>query len=129
MPRVAILWLLFCSICGAAYAADNQPRRFVIFFTEWSAAVDESAQDVISQAAAVAKSQPRKTVKVIGYADPTGSRQANILLSELRAQRVADQLASDGVAASRVERIGRGSVRFAHDSQESRRVEVSIGGR
>ena len=101
----------------------------MVFFQEWSAAIDDAAQSVISQAAEQVKSHPGSVAHVNGFADPTGSRQANILMSDLRAQVVVDQLLSDGVDAKRVRQRGHGSVQFALSSQESRRVEISVGRR
>ena len=68
-------------------------------------------------------------VHVNGFADPTGSRKANVLLADLRMQVVIDQLESDGVPASHIVGRGHGPVKFALTSQESRRVAVSIGKR
>ena len=106
--------------------ARAQQTSFVIFFQQWSAAIDGPAQDVIANAAEWAKSHANKRIRVIGFADPTGSRQANILLSELRAQVVADGLVGAGVGASHIQQIGRGSVRFAATALESRRVEIRV---
>jgi outer membrane protein OmpA-like peptidoglycan-associated protein len=127
MRRVGILFLLLCVATGSARAADAPPQKFVVFFQEWSAALDDSAQSVITQAAEWVKAHPRNVVHVNGFADPTGSRQANTLLSDLRAQVVVDQLQSDGVDPKRIRQRGHGSVQFALTSQESRRVEISIG--
>ncbi len=125
MRRLAVLLLLFSVLAGSAFAADP-PRRFVVFFQEWSGALDDSAQGVVAEAASFAKANPRSTVQVHGYADPTGSRQANALMSQLRAQRVSDQLIGDGVPNLRVHQDGRGSIKFAISSVESRRVVVEI---
>jgi len=129
MPRLALLVSLLCAVCGGARAADPGSVRFVVYFQEWSAALDGSAQDVINRAAQAIKSHPRSPATVTGFADPTGSKEANRLLSELRAQRVIDQLQADGVPHARLSRHGRGSVKFALTSQESRRVEVEVGSR
>ena len=64
-----------------------------------------------------------------GSPSTIGSRQANILLADLRAQVVVDQLLTDGVDAKRVRQRGHGPVQFALTAQESRRVEISIGRR
>jgi len=126
MRRLAILFLVLCVTTGSARAADPPPQKFVVFFQEWSAKLDDSAQTVISHAAEWVKSHPGNVAHVNGFADPTGSRQANVLLSELRAQMVVDQLKGDGIAANRISQRGHGSVQFALTSQESRRVEISI---
>jgi outer membrane protein OmpA-like peptidoglycan-associated protein len=112
---------------GATAAADAPGQRFVVYFQEWSAAFDDSAVGAIAQAADFAKAHPASPVRVTGFADPTGSKQANVLMSELRAQVVTDQLVQDGVPARRVSQGARGSVQFALTSQESRRVEISVG--
>jgi outer membrane protein OmpA-like peptidoglycan-associated protein len=129
MRRLGILLLLFCVAMGSARAADAPSQKFVVFFQQWSAALDDAAQSVIGQAAEWVKSQPGNVAHVNGFADPTGSKRANALLSDLRAQMVVDQLQTDGVAANRIRQRGHGSVQFALTSQESRRVEISIGRR
>jgi len=128
MRRLGIVILLLCATAGTAAAADP-PRKFVVFFQEWSAAIDDPAQSVISDAAAWLKSHPGDTAQINGFADPTGSKQANILLSDLRAQVVVDQLQTDGVDAKRLRQRGHGSVQFALSGQESRRVEIAIARR
>lgn len=124
--RLAVL-LLLSLLGGPAYA--QQAPTYVVYFQEWSAAFDAPAQAVIANAATWAKTHPDRTVQVVGSADPTGSRAANILLSELRAQVVVDQLAQDGVDAQRIAQTGQGSVQFALTAQESRRVTISFGAR
>jgi outer membrane protein OmpA-like peptidoglycan-associated protein len=125
MRRLAVLLLLLC-VSTSAGAAAPPAQKFVVFFQEWSAALDDSAQSAITQAAAWMKDHPSYSVKVTGFADTTGSKQANILLSELRAQMVVDQLTTDGVDAKHIDQVGRGSVQFALTSQESRRVEIAF---
>lgn len=124
--RCAALLLMLSALTAASAQAAEKPRRFVVFFTEWSAAVDAPADGVISEAATFAKAHPRGLVRVYGFADPTGSKEANSLLSELRAQRVSDQLKHDGVRGSRINQVGRGAVKYALTALESRRVEVEI---
>jgi outer membrane protein OmpA-like peptidoglycan-associated protein len=81
---------------------------------------------VISQAADWVKAHPGYVAHVNGFASTIGSRQANVLLADLRAQIVVDQLASDGLAAARIRQRGRGPVPFALTAQESRRVEIRV---
>jgi outer membrane protein OmpA-like peptidoglycan-associated protein len=126
MRRLGTLFLLLCVMAGSVRAADPPTQRFVVFFQDWSAALDDSAQAVISNAAEWVKAHPGNIAHVNGFADPTGSRKANALLSDLRAQMVVDQLLSDGVSERRIRQRGHGSVQFALSSQESRRVEISV---
>ena len=97
MRRLGILFLLLSVATGSVRAADVPSQKFVVFFQEWSAALDDSAQTVIGQAAEWVKSHPGNVAHVNGFADPTGSKKANALLSDLRAQMVVDQLQTDGV--------------------------------
>ncbi len=111
-----------------AAAADAVPtQKVVVYFQEWSAAFDAPALASIAKAAQYVKDHPGLKVHVAGFADPTGSRQANVLMSELRSQVVTDQLVTDGVPARSIAQSSHGSVQFALTSQESRRVEISVG--
>ena len=85
------------------------------------AKLDDSALAVIGHAGDYATAHPGVVVHVEGFADPTGSRKANALLTDLRAQVVMDQLQADGVPVAHIQGRGRGSVHFALSSQESRR--------
>ena len=126
MRRLGLLLLLLCAATTTTCAADPPAQKFVVFFQDLSAALDNNAQNVISNAASWVKAHPGNVAHVNGFADPTGSREANILLSELRAQVVVDQLRTDGIDPSQIEQKGHGSVQYALTSQESRRVEISI---
>ena len=128
MHRLGLLLLMACAMSSSVCAADP-PEKFVVFFQEWSAAIDDAAQDVITHASDWVKSHPSNVARVNGFASPTGSRQANVLMADLRAQRVVDQLLSDGVDAKRIQQRGHGPVPFAVSEQESRRVEITIGRR
>jgi outer membrane protein OmpA-like peptidoglycan-associated protein len=126
MRRLGLLLLLLCAATTSTCAADPPVQKFVVFFQDWSAALDNNAQTVIGNAASWVKAHPGNIAHVNGFADPTGSREANTLLSELRAQVVVDQLQSDGISPGQIQQTGHGSVQFALTSQESRRVEISI---
>jgi outer membrane protein OmpA-like peptidoglycan-associated protein len=126
MRLVASLVVIAGLVLGSPAAHAQQPA-FVIFFQLWSASIDDQAQDVIAKAADWVKSHKTRSVRVIGFADPTGSRKANILLSELRAQVVVDGLTAAGVAPYTLRQVGSGSVQFAGSAQEARRVEIRVG--
>lgn len=126
--RRAVFAFLLCFAFARVDAAQPPGQTFVVFFQEWSAGLDDAAQAVISHASDYAKANPNLVVHVEGFADPTGSRKANALLTDLRAQVVMDQLQTDGVPVLHLQGRGHGSVRFALTSQESRRVEISLGG-
>ena len=128
MRRLSILAVLLL-VAGCADLVTPAPSgpRFVVFFQEWSAAIDDPAGKAIAGAADWAKQHPGVPLIVTGYADPTGSVAANASLTRLRAQVVSDALVQDGVAESRIRRHAAGSVAFAGTSQESRRVVIAAG--
>jgi outer membrane protein OmpA-like peptidoglycan-associated protein len=109
--------------CVQPVAVPSYP----VFFTEWSSQLDDPAKQAIAQAADAAKANPFRTVAVAGFADPVGSPQANADVSRLRAQVVADQLVADGVSPTRIQHTAHGATDFTLSSQESRRVDITLG--
>jgi outer membrane protein OmpA-like peptidoglycan-associated protein len=131
MRRVVIAGLSLAAVTWGlaiprASQAEATPPRAVVFFQEWSAQLDNAAKGTIATAAEWVNQHEPARVRVVGYADPTGSVEANRLLTQLRAQVVIDALLGDGVPAARIQRKGAGSVDFADSSQESRRVEIIV---
>ena len=102
------------------------PATTVVFFSEWSARIDEAARRAIEAAAERAKQDGAKELTVTGYADTTGSKEANALLSATRAQVVTDQLVADGVPARQIQQAAKCATDFVETSLESRRVVISI---
>jgi cytochrome c oxidase subunit 2 len=125
MRRFACLLLVMVTACTTT---GPPPHRVVVFFKEWSAAIDPPATGAITEAAQWAKDHPADAITVTGYADTTGSATANDYMSRTRAQVVADQLVTDGVDRSRIVVGAQGATGFTMTSQESRRVEIAIGG-
>jgi outer membrane protein OmpA-like peptidoglycan-associated protein len=122
------LWVLGLLLAiSACVGPPPASQPLVVYYQQWSAALDDSAQAIVKSAATWANSHPTTPVAVIGYADPEGSPQSNRDLSHTRAQRVADALIADGVPAQRITVTAHGSVGFAMDAQESRRVTISLG--
>ena len=126
MRRLTVLGLLL-ALAGCAGAGAAGGQRYAVFFQQWSAGLDDAGRATVTQAAAWANAHPDAVVHVIGFADPEGSTQVNRDLSRTRAQAVADLLAADGVPARRIRIEAAGSVGYAMDSQESRRVTISLG--
>ena len=110
--------------CTAAPAEPLGPT-YVIFFTPFSAELDDAALGVIADAGRAAQEAPGHRVVVAGYADRIGSTAANQTLSKLRAQVVADKLAADGVDRGRIRLRPKGSV-GGDPGVESRRVAIDI---
>jgi len=113
--------------CVAPGGATTEPAR-VVFFEADSARLDEAGLRVVRDAAAEARRNPQAPVRVLGFAGPTGGAAYNAALSRARAEHVADELAAAGVARSRITVGSRGEVPFTLIEQESRRVEIRVGG-
>ncbi len=118
------LLLAACEAPGTA----TPSQRYVVFFTQDSAALDENGEQVVTLAATSAKAAPNARIRVLGYAGPAGSVAFNKALSDTRARHVADHLVSQGVPQSRIQIVPRGPVPFELAPTESRRVEIVIGG-
>ncbi|MBX9751552.1 MAG: OmpA family protein [Roseococcus sp.] len=110
---------------AAPAAPVDANRALPIFFEAWSALLEEPAQVALRETAERIKARPRVPVLVVGYADPRGSAEANMILSRLRARVVADALIAAGVPAARIRIIYRGATP-GFESLESRRVEVRV---
>ena len=115
--------LLSASFAAVPAAAQSTPVMLV-FFPLWSGALDDAAKAVIDQAATAAKQQPNAHVTVTGYADTRGSSAADQDLSQLRAQRVVDQLEAAGIPAAQLELVAKGAQ--PDPGVASRRVEIAI---
>ncbi len=124
--RLLASFVVIAGLLVASPGARAQQPAFLVFFQLWSAGIDDQGQQVITTAADWVKTHHTKSVKVVGYADPTGSQKANVLLSELRAQVVVDGLTAAGVPADIISQNGTGAVPFAGSAQESRRVAIEV---
>jgi outer membrane protein OmpA-like peptidoglycan-associated protein len=75
-------------------------------FESGRATLDARSQETIAAIAEILKAFGTVTVSVDGYTDNTGSREANLRLSEARAQQVMAALAAAGIDASRMAAAG-----------------------
>ena len=123
--RRSFLLMLLLAGCATQPAA----QKFVVFFQEFSPALDQPARGAVGAAARWAQEHPRETVTVAGYAGPKGNAQANADLSLARAQAVVEELVRDGVPAARIGRSAHGATDFTQTELESRRVEILVAGR
>lgn len=105
-----------------------------ILFTLDSAVLSPRAGDVIRQIADEARNHPRARLEVEGYTDTSGDRAHNQQLSDARARSVADALARDGIARTRIRTHGFGETNLAVSTadgvreMQNRRVIVRLIG-
>lgn len=98
---------------------------YAVFFTQWSAMLDQDALTVINAAATWARQNPTTPVLLAEYLDPEGP-QAIADLSRLRTQLIADRLVAAGIARERLTYTKRVIDEAAGMSQESQRVDIVV---
>jgi OOP family OmpA-OmpF porin len=87
-------------------AFDRLMERNVINFAAGSATIDPSSRRLLDSLGSVALRCDRFSIEVAGHTDNQGEREANLQLSRQRAEAVANYLAEQGVARTRL--IARG---------------------
>jgi OmpA-OmpF porin, OOP family len=114
-------------------AAAAQPARasILVTFVTGSADLTGSAKSALDVLAAAMKSEKLASVKftIEGHADPRGSEELNMKLSQARAESVRGYLTSShGLAAERVNAVGKGSSALMNTNDtaapENRRVTI-----
>ncbi len=107
---------------------------FVVYFALDSARLDAEAMGVINEVAEAFANQVPARVLVVGHTDTSGSAQYNILLSQRRAEAVAQALAARGIASEVMTLEAYGEERLAVPTPDStverlnRRVEIYFRG-
>jgi outer membrane protein OmpA-like peptidoglycan-associated protein len=116
-------------------AASETDRGMVmtlgdLLFHAGSASLNSSANRTLLKLVHFLQLNPQRKVRIEGYSDSRGDPQANLELSQARAQTVADLLVSLGIAGERIEVRGYGE-RFplaenasARGRAQNRRVEI-----
>src|SRR5580693_1934492 len=79
-----------------------------VSFTTGSVVLDTNAQGALNGVATWMKADGKRTLHLHGDADTTGNSEANLVLSEKRADAVKTYLVSQGVDATQITTIGRG---------------------
>jgi len=79
-----------------------------VAFKTGSAELDENAKGALNGVATWLNNDKARTLRLAGYADMTGNSEANLVLSERRADAVKSYLVAQGVDSTRVMTVGRG---------------------
>jgi outer membrane protein OmpA-like peptidoglycan-associated protein len=101
-------------------------------FDSGSAQLATGAADQLDDVAAIFKAYPEVRGKIVGYCDNQGSAEANLKLSEARANTVKSELAARGVSTSRLATEGYGEEDPVGDNStdagraENRRVVLQV---
>ena len=103
-----------------------------VMFESGKAYLQPGARDKLRRFGDVLNRYPRTNIEIIGHTDSRGSDESNYELSDRRARAVADELASAGVAPSRMRVRGEGESRpvatndTAEGRAQNRRVEINV---
>ena len=84
-----------------------------LLFPYNSAELSNRAYDMVAKVAADAKKRPSTRIEVEGFADTSGSRDDNMIVSQARAEKVASVLVRHGIRAGRIMARGYGEERPA----------------
>jgi len=111
-------------------ADGPMPSQFQVLFDFASSALTPEARKTVTDIGAAYKKYNPATVLVVGHTDTSGSGDDNIMLSQKRAETVANALAKEGVAQAKMRIEAYGEVRPKVKSgdgvkeQQNRRVDV-----
>lgn len=103
-----------------------------VLFDTGQATLQPGAVDEVVRLGTFLRENPDRAVRIEGHTDSTGSSATNMVLSQRRADAVADTLVASGIPRSRVVAVGYGpdapvaSNATAAGRQQNRRVEVVI---
>ena len=79
-----------------------------VSFATGSVVLDTNGQGALNGVATWMKGDSKRTLHLHGYADTTGNSEANLVLSEQRADAVKAYLVGQGVDATQITTVGRG---------------------
>ncbi len=97
-----------------------------VTFPEGSAELDRNAKGALSGVATWVVNGDKRTVRLSGFTDKTGSVESNQMLSEKRAQAAKDFLVGHGVESDKVTIVGHGEAQDGHETpSEARQVAVT----
>ena len=113
-------------LCLLSPCAAQAPRKYVEFFANQSASLDDGASAVIAEVADKARKHPSRIVKVEGYAAAGSNLSADALLAIDRAKAVTAKLFEDGVRGDRIIQTPRAPSNAEGMEVGARRVEIEI---
>jgi len=96
---------------GQGLQAEGKMALYGLFFDTGKADIKPDSNAQLDQMAAALKAQPALKVLIVGHTDNVGSIDANLALSQGRAQAVVAALTQRGIAAGRLQ--ARGVANFA----------------
>ena len=113
-------------------ATSGRSRLQGVYFDTGSAELDPASTTTLNAIAQAMRADPAARYTVEGHTDSTGGAEANLTLSQARAQAVVTWLIARGLTPARLEAVGLGETapvadnRTASGRRLNRRVEVVL---
>ncbi|UCV24863.1 OmpA family protein [Ferribacterium limneticum] len=113
-------------------AQPPRPSSYVLYFEAGGNVLTPESQAALANIRKEIAERPASEVMVIGHTDRVGSVDGNDKLSKKRAESLRDLLIESGVAADKMEAVGRGErdplvpTDDEVDEPKNRRVEISV---
>lgn len=120
------------SFIEGGFSGDNKFKFTNLTFDSGSATIGGESGVEVDNIAAILKAYPNVKLAIEGYTDNTGNADANVTLSQQRAESVKARLVAGGVADSRIVTSGYGAANpvASNDNAEgraaNRRIELRI---
>lgn len=117
---------------GGQSLLDQTLANRIIEFESGSATLTGNGETILRELAAAMRTLSGKRFEIVGHTDSRGEREANVALSQARAEAVKTFLASNGIDASLIATSGRGPDEpvAANDTaagrQKNRRIEFRV---
>jgi outer membrane protein OmpA-like peptidoglycan-associated protein len=114
---------------GTEDAASEEPickdAGVTVSFANASTTLDKNARGGLTGLATWMKAKDERTVKLQGYASPTGNAEVNQKLSEQRADAVKNYLTAQGIDPERISTNALGETQDRPPTAEGRKVTVT----
>lgn len=116
-----------CCIAGIRAAEPEVIGEYTVQFrwNKWTVS-DESQIQALKPLLTLLESHPDATVEIVGWADPTGTRAANDIVSSRRAKNVAAFLTGKGFPAAQISTRGAGIDYNESDYKLARRAVATV---
>lgn len=128
-PANLIAIVLFLAAVAGCSPAEHSVRHddvFLIFFEEFSANILPEAKSIVDEAAAEAKRQHIRSIRIEARANATGSPDATMKLAETRAAVIRDALQADGIRPDMIRLVPVGQAGTTDRGVGTRRVDIIL---
>ena len=128
--KIRSILAIFAALCCIVVSRAAEPEvigEYTVHFrwNKWTVS-DESQIQALKPLLTLLESHPDATVEIVGWADPTGTRAANDIVSSRRAKNVAAFLTGKGFPAAQISTRGAGIDYNESDYKLARRAVATV---